>query len=111
MIVRRVGILSLGKVLGALYALLGLIVGAFNALFWLFAAVIGFSTESGSGEGIAAGTFSLLFGVGSIIFFPILLGIAGFLGGLLTALIYNAVARSVGGIEVDVDQKFGSRPL
>lgn len=105
MVVRRIGAFSCAKVLGALYALLGLIFGVFYALISLLVAVIGFSTETGSGEGIAAGTFGLIFGVGSIIFFPIIYGILGFVGGLISAFLYNVIARFVGGIELDLDQR------
>ena len=51
------------------------------------------------------GAFGVLFGVGSIILFPILYGILGFLGGLITALPYNLIARFVGGIELELEQR------
>ena len=41
MVVRRVGVLSLGKVLGVLYALLGHIVGALFAIVSLLGAAVG----------------------------------------------------------------------
>lgn len=107
MVVRRIGIFSLGKVMGALYALLGLIIGVIYALFALLFAVIGVATASESGDAFAGGAFGVLFAVGSVIFFPILYGILGFVFGLLTALIYNLVARIVGGVELDIEQKFG----
>lgn len=47
----------------------------------------------------------LLFGVGSVIFLPIFYGVLGFVFGLLTALLYNLVARFVGGIEVEVEPR------
>ena len=40
MMVRRVGVVSLGKVLGVLYALLGLIVGALFAIISLLGAAV-----------------------------------------------------------------------
>ena len=42
-----------------------------------------------------------LFGVGSVIFFPIFYGIGGFTGGLILALIYNFAAKFGGGIEME----------
>lgn len=111
MVVRRVGILSLGKVLGAVYALLGLVIGAIYALFALLFAVIGIAGAQQSSDAFAGGALGVVFGIGSIIFFPIIYGIFGFLGGLLTGFVYNLVTRFVGGLEIDVEQKFGSRPL
>ena len=105
MVIRRIGALSLAKVQGALSALLGLIIGAFYALFFLLAAVFGFAAGGESGEGTTAGGVLLLFGVGSIIIFPILLAVAGFIGGLITSLLYNVMARFVGGIELDMEQR------
>jgi len=105
MTLRRIGVLSCGKVLGALYALLGLIIGGIYALFALLFAVIGVSTAQESGDALAGGAFGVLFGVGSIILFPILYVILGFLGGLITALPYNLIARFVGGIELELEQR------
>lgn len=101
MVVRRIGVLSCGKVLGALYALLGLIIGVVYALFALLFAVIGIPTASESGDALAGGVFGVLFGVGSVIFFPILYGILGFVGGIISAFLYNLISRFVGGIEVE----------
>ena len=42
------------------------------------------------------------FGVGSIILFPIVYGIMGFIGGLITAVLYNLLAGFVGGIEMEL---------
>jgi hypothetical protein len=93
-VVKRVGVLSLGKVLGVLYALLGLIIGAFFSLFALVGAV------AAGGEGGAA---TLLFGVGAIIMFPVLYGIGGFIGGIIVAALYNVVVSVAGGIELELE--------
>jgi hypothetical protein len=84
MVVRRVGALSLGKVLGAVYALLGLIIGAFFALFSVLGSLLGVAVGGSDTQGAEA-LFGVLFGVGSIIFLPIFYGILGFIGGLITA--------------------------
>ena len=31
----------------------------------------------------------------------------GFVGGLITALLYNVIARFVGGVELDLEQRSG----
>ena len=87
MVVKRVGILSMGKVLGCVNALLGLIVGGlftFLSLF-LFLAV---GREAGP---------ALLFGVGAIVILPVLYGVGGFIGGIILAVLYNFVASVIGG--------------
>jgi hypothetical protein len=99
MTIKSVGLLSVGKVAGFLYALLGLIIGAFFSL----AMVLGGLGAGLASESEGAGTaFGMLFGVGAIVIFPVLYGIMGFIGAIIMALIYNVVAGVVGGIEVDV---------
>ena len=99
MVVRRIGALSLGKVIGILYALLGLIFGAFFALFSLLGAAIGVA-NSQSSDAVA----SLPFGVGSVVFVPIVYSILHSVLGLITALLYNLVARMVGGIQIELEE-------
>jgi len=92
MVIERVGPLSVGKLLGCLYALLGLIIGGFISLFALAGAAIG---------GGMQGASAALFGVGAVILLPILYGVFGFIGGIIGAALYNLVASLVGGIEIE----------
>jgi hypothetical protein len=98
-VIRRVGVLSLGKVLGVLYALLGLIVGALFAIVSLLGAAVG-AADSQASDAFAG----LLFSVGSVIFLPIFYGILGFVFGLIGALLYNGIARLIGGIEIELEE-------
>lgn len=100
MVVRKIGVLSAGKVTGVLYAILGLVFGAIFALFSLLGAAVGVASSQ-SPDALVG----LLFGVGSVVFLPIFYGVLGFVFGLLTALLYNLVARFVGGIEVEIEQR------
>lgn len=93
-VVRRFGVLSVAKIMGVLYALIGLIVGAFISLFALVGAAF-LSSNSGMGGG------SVLFGVGAIILLPILYGVMGFIGGIITAALYNLLAGMIGGVEIE----------
>ena len=93
--IKQIDVLSVGKLLGCLYALIGLIAGGIMSLFALLGAV-------GGGGGDAAIT-GLVVGVGAIIFVPLFYGVIGFIGGLLGALFYNIVAGFVGGIRIDVE--------
>lgn len=94
MILRRVGVFSIAKVCGVLYALLGFIVGGCLAL----ASVLG-AAFSNSEFGPLTG---LLFGAGAFIFLPILYGFLGFCATALMAWLYNLVAGMIGGIEVEL---------
>lgn len=100
--VRRIGALSLAKVLGVIYAVFGLIFGLVFSLFALMGAAFG-GMAAESGEEAAAAIFGLLFGVGAVIALPVFYGIFGFIGGLLTAWLYNAAAKIIGGIELELE--------
>jgi hypothetical protein len=98
-VIRRVGVLSVAKLQGALSALLGLIVGAVFALFSLFGAALGGALASGSNSHPMLGA---AFGLGAIVLFPVLYGVLGFVGGLVAAALYNLVAGLVGGVEIEL---------
>ncbi len=93
MVVKSIGVLSVGKVVGCLYALLGLIIGGLFSLISLVGAAAG---------GPDAGLAALLLGGGAIIIFPILYGVIGFVGGIVSAALYNLVASFTGGIEIEL---------
>ncbi len=92
--IKRIGVLSSGKIFGILYALMGLIFGAIMTLI----SFVGF-TSSSAGLGI----FGALFGLGAMIFLPIFYGGMGFIFGLIIALLYNLVSSWVGGLEVETE--------
>jgi hypothetical protein len=88
MVLNRIGPLSAAKVVAVLYAIFGLIIGAFFSVAALFRA---------GGHGIAP-----LWGVAAVVFFPVLYGVGGFIVTLITAWLYNVVAGAVGGVELDL---------
>jgi hypothetical protein len=94
MIVRRLGPLSFAKVSGVLYALMGLIVGAFISLI---------SMAGGAFMPKGAGSAGMLFGAAAIIALPIFYGVLGFVMSLIGAALYNLVAGWVGGVEIDTE--------
>lgn len=94
MVVRRVSPLSLAKVAGVLYAILGLVIGGIFSLISLVA--------SSMIQDQDAGPLGAIFGVGAIIILPIFYGVLGFIMSLIMAALYNLVAGMVGGIEVDL---------
>jgi hypothetical protein len=94
MVIHRIGPMSLAKLSGTLYAILGLIIGALFSL----AAMAG-AMASGDDN---AGMFGAMFGIGAIVLFPLLYGCMGFIVSLIGAWLYNMLAGMVGGVEVDV---------
>ncbi|MDD4050435.1 MAG: hypothetical protein PHR28_00870 [candidate division Zixibacteria bacterium] len=95
MILKSIRPFSCAKVLGIVYLFVGLIIGLIISAISLLVSAAGGSPEF-------SGVMGLLFGVGSIIFFPILYAILGFIGGLIISAVYNLVAGMVGGIELDL---------
>jgi len=91
---KKVGVMSAAKILGILYAVIGLIAGAFMTIFAL-------TGVFGAGEPTGGMVF---FGAGAIIVMPILYGIMGFVGGIIGAWIYNMVAKSMGGLEIELEK-------
>jgi len=98
--IKRIAPLQAGKMLGALYACMGLIFLPFFAI----AAVAGaFAPQSQHAQGAPATALISGIMVACGIFMPVLYGIMGFLGGILCAAIYNLFAGWIGGIEVEVE--------
>jgi hypothetical protein len=98
MVIRHIGVGSLARILGALYALWGFVFGVIVALIALAGA--GMSAASDSPM---PGWLGGLFGVGAVIFLPIFYGVIGAVGGALTAAMYNIVARMVGGLTIETE--------
>ena len=98
MVIRQIGVGSLAKIFGALYAFWGFIFGVIVALVALAGAGMSASSDSPM-----PGWLGGLFGVGAIIFLPICYGALGAIGGALTAVMYNVVAGMVGGLSVETD--------
>ena len=93
--VKRIGVLSVGKVMGAMYVVIGLILGGLLSLFAL--------AGGGAGPNGPAGPApAALFGAAAIIILPLLYGVLGFIGGIITGALYNLVASTIGGIEMEL---------
>lgn len=94
MVIKRVGPLSVGKMLGGIYAVIGLVAGAMFTVFALVGAVAGAPSEP------EMAWLAPLFGIAAIVVFPILYGIVAFVMGVVVGGIYNLVAARFGGIEI-----------
>jgi hypothetical protein len=101
LILKRIGIISLAKMSGILYACMGLIFGAILTI----ASLIGGAVGVASGIDPAAGFFGLIFGVGAILILPIFYGVMGAIVGAIGGAIYNLVASVAGGVELELVEK------
>jgi hypothetical protein len=95
MIVRRVGPLSVAKISGVIYAIMGLIFGAIISVISLVGGAL-------APQGTDAGMAGMLFGAAAVVILPIFYGVLGFVMTLIGAWLYNLVAGWVGGIELDM---------
>jgi hypothetical protein len=91
MIVNRVGPVSCAKIVGLLYAIVGLLMGG---VISLIAVTFGFIPGRDPGDPI--------FGMAAVVFFPIAYGITGFVTTLIGAWLYNGLAGLVGGVEIEL---------
>ena len=96
MVIKRIAPLSLAKIAGTLYAIMGLI---FGCIVSLIALAGGFASAA---ETSPFANLGAMVGVGAIIVLPIFYGGLGFVGTLIAAWLYNVIAGVVGGIELDV---------
>ena len=94
LVLRRIGVISVGKIYGAMSATIGFFIGIVFALASMVGAGLG-----GQDNAI----FGALFGAGSIVLFPLLYGAMGFLGGMLGAALYNLFAGAVGGVSLELE--------
>lgn len=101
--VKRVGVLSFAKMLGVVWACLGLIIGIiYGLIFMVFGAAI--MASGGGGDGAAVGGVStVVVGLLFIVGLPIFYGVFGFIGGAISAVVYNVAAGFVGGVELELE--------
>jgi hypothetical protein len=106
MIIRRVGVLSLAKFFGILYACMGLLAGLLMSGLSILGVALselanssGYRSYSSGGFGDITGIFT---GIGAVICMPILYGVLGFIAGIISALFANLALKLGGGLEFEV---------
>ena len=82
---------SLANISGAIYFLFGLVFGLIMFGLSLLPDMRGEQH------------MPFLFGFGGLFLLPLLYGAGGWLGGYVTAFVYNVVAKKVGGIKVELE--------
>src|SRR3954471_2697095 len=92
-IIKRIAPLQLGKMLAILYGIMGLLFLPFFLLMSVFSAQLPSQQRVGM----------MALGAGFAVAMPFIYAAMGFIFGALGALIYNLVAKWVGGIEVEVE--------
>lgn len=93
--IKSVGVLSVAKIMGAIYAVIGLV-------FLPFALLMGLAASMAPNQH-ARNPFGAMFGVIFGVLAPIFYGVLGFVFGALSAFLYNVMAKWIGGIEVQVE--------
>jgi hypothetical protein len=96
--IKKFNPLSVMRLAAICYGALGLFEGILFTMVFLVIGLSGQDAMPGMPRFLAP-----LFGVFSVVFFPILFAVFGAIGGGLGAVIYNVAARFVGGIEVEVE--------
>jgi hypothetical protein len=91
--IKRIAPFQLGKMLALLYGIVGLLA----IPFLLFMATMSAQLPPEQRGPLMA------MGAGAALFAPILYAMVGFISGIIGAVIYNVVAKWVGGIEVEVE--------
>ncbi len=91
--IKKVHVLSLAKLLAVVNAMLGLIQGILVTI----GSTMGVDMSQGQ---IPANSMIQQF---AIIYFPVLYAIGGFLGGALTAFIFNNAVKFFGPLEIDIE--------
>jgi hypothetical protein len=95
MVLRNLGILSCGKMLGAVGAGIGLTLGGFVSLMSIVAAVLqNFKSTAGFQDALIVW--------GAFLFLPVFYGVIGFAMGIVGAFAYNLASSRLGGIELDL---------
>ncbi|MGI8788464.1 MAG: hypothetical protein ACR2HG_11965 [Pyrinomonadaceae bacterium] len=99
--INKLGVLSVAKIQGAVLFVLGLIIGIIYGIIIIAISLLG-AGIGGRGNLIAGGG-GVVMGIVMMILFPVMYGAMGFVGGAISALLYNFFARMVGGIEMEIE--------
>jgi hypothetical protein len=91
-VLKSVGVMSVAKIMGLLYGCMGLI----------FAPILLLVGVLGSIAGQDKTPFAGVVGIVLAVLMPVLYGVTGFVSGAIGALLYNLLAKWVGGFELEL---------
>jgi hypothetical protein len=94
MILKKINILSVAKIAGLIYGLLGLLFGSIGAIVALAG---GFNQSSSQ-----LGASGPIFGVAMLVLLPIVYGLIGFIFTAIGAALFNLASGVTGGVEIEV---------
>ena len=103
MTIKRFGPISVAKMYGLLCFVMGLIIGLIYGLIVIVSGAAITALAPSSSEGTAGGISTIVVGILIMIGMPLFYGFFGFIAGLIGALIYNGVAKIVGGVELELE--------
>ena len=95
--IKHIGAFSLARMVAVLYAVLGFCVGGVISLLSMTGV---FTKMSGAESGMPA---FFGFGIGAVVILPIMYGIIGAIVAAIAAWLYNALAGTVGPVEVELE--------
>ncbi len=96
------GVLSVAKIYGLMMLVMSLLISIPYGLFIIIYALFGAGMLKGD-AGLALGGGGVIAGILVMIGLPIFYGVIGFIGGAISALVYNIFAGIVGGVEIEVE--------
>jgi len=97
---KRIDPFQLGKMLGALYGIMGLL---FVPIIFLFSAFGAMAVNQGNHSQMRGAAFGAGMGIGVALLMVVAYAVMGFIGGIIAAFLYNILAKFVGGIRVEVE--------
>ena len=89
--VTRIGVFAQGKLMGALYFLLGIVI-----------AICFFGLTQMMPNLASSRTMGMNMGIGFLLIAPFIYGVIGFIAGVIVAWLYNLAASIVGGMQLEL---------
>jgi len=103
--IKKLGIISVAKIYAVMMLVMSLLIAIpYGLIIIVISLVGGLGAGSQDGlSGLAVGGGGVVMGIVVMIVLPIVYACLGFIGGIISALIYNIFAGIVGGIEIEVE--------
>ena len=100
--IRKLGVLSVAKIQALVLLVVSLLISIPYGLIIIVYSLFGASLIGGNAS-FAVGGGGVVVGILVMVGLPIFYAIIGFIGGAISALVYNLFSGIVGGIEIEVE--------